>query len=293
MNKVNNHPYADLSVYFGTKHEKERAVAPILAELGIKCEVVILDTDKFGTFSGEVERVGSIRETLRKKIAAVYIANPQARLALASEGSFGPHPLIGFMQSDHEALLLTDRKLGIEIYAEEISTDTNLAEIEFSPGDELQSLLQNFLDQVRFPSHAVIVRPKGNEKWNEKIVFKGLQNFHNVNQAIIDGFRVSPVAKVILSTDMRANFNPARMLVIEMAAKKLAEKLNSFCPSCQVPGFAIAKSVPGLPCEECGAPSAVAKEVVWECVKCAHHETRPRPDGKTVVNPGECQFCNP
>ena len=255
LDRANKHLYCDLTVYFGTKHEKNRAVAPILGELGIKCEVITIDTDLFGTFSGEIERVGSVRETLRKKIEQVYIANPDARLALASEGSFGPHPFIGFIQSDHEALLFVDRALGIEIYAEEISTETNLSEIEFGPRDNLQG----FLDQVQFPSHAVIVKPMG----SEKVVFKGLQNFHIVGQAIIDGFMASPSAKVLLSTDMRACFNPSRMLVIEKAGKRLLEKLNSFCPSCRIPGFAISRGVPGLPCEGCGEPSSGFPNYSW------------------------------
>jgi ribosomal protein S27AE len=285
MNINKKHIYSGLTVHFGTKHGKDQVIRPVLASLDMRCDVVDVETDKFGTFSGEVARQGTVRETLGKKIEEVYLAKPQARLALASEGSFGPHPFIGFVQSDHEALLLVDRELGIEIYAEELSIQTNHAEIEFAPRDNLQE----FLDRVQFPSHAIIVRPKG----NEKIVFKGLRDFQSVGQAIIDGFMASSSGRVTLSTDMRACFNPSRMTVIEQAGQKLFERLNSFCPSCGLPGFAISRGIPGLPCEACSEPSSAAKEVVWECVKCPYVEMRPRPDGKKSIDASECEICNP
>jgi hypothetical protein len=45
------------NLLIATKHEKVKVIAPILEkELGVKCFVLKgLDTDKFRTFSGEVE----------------------------------------------------------------------------------------------------------------------------------------------------------------------------------------------------------------------------------------------
>lgn len=84
------------------------------------CESVEIDTDEFGTFSGETARKLSVKETLQKKVEAVCKAVPDARFVIASEGSFGPHPFIGFVQCDHEVLLFFDRKNKIEIFADEI-----------------------------------------------------------------------------------------------------------------------------------------------------------------------------
>ena len=78
-----------------TKHEKEKVIAPILEkELGVKCFLALdLDTDKLGTFSGEVERHDDPITTARKKcLLAMELTN--CDLAVASEGSFGPHPTI-------------------------------------------------------------------------------------------------------------------------------------------------------------------------------------------------------
>lgn len=283
--KVNNHKYSGENVFFATKHLKEIALKPLLAQLDLNCIPIEVDTDQFGTFSGEVERTSGVRETLRLKIQAAIKMRPEARFFLASEGSFGPHPFIGFIPSDHEALLLFDKKLNIEIYVEEVSTKTNHAEIEFGPSDDLDG----FLSQIGFPEHGIIVKPKG----NSTKVFKNLKTLHEVQQAVLNSFQESSEPKIILLTDMRAHFNPTRMDVIKKAGEKLIESLCSFCPSCHAPGFSISRSVAGLCCEECGLPTSIAKDVIWSCVKCEYTEQKKRPDGLRSVSASNCDFCNP
>lgn len=285
LDKVNDHPFFGETVYFATKHSKEKVLHPLLSEIGMNCVSLDVDTDSFGTFSGEVERSGSVMDTLRCKTDAAAKLKPEARFLLSSEGSFGAHPFIGFVASDHEALLFVDRKLQTEIYVDEISTETNLAEIEFKASDDLHA----FLKEIGFPEHGVIVKTMD----DNSIVFKNLQTFQAVEQAIKDAFLISSEPKVILSTDMRANFNPSRMKVIKKAGERLIESLKSLCPECQTPGFSIVKGIPGLPCEECGEPSRISKEVLWGCVKCDYSEQKERPDGVRTISPAECDFCNP
>lgn len=285
LGKVNKHPYDGQTVYLGTKHDKSIALAPHFEKIGMRCETVEVDTDEFGTFTGEVERKGTVKETLRKKVGAVLKLKPDARFVLASEGSFGPHPFVGFIQSDHEVLLFFDKRTGLEIFAEELSTDTNHDEIEFRPRDDLQ----NFLERVKFPSHGIIVRPKGNSSQ----VFKGLIDRRALGQAIIDSFLVSSEPKVILSTDMRASFNPSRMAVIGKAGEQLINRLTSFCPSCSVIGFGPCRAMIGLPCSHCGLATQVTKEIIYGCLSCHFEQTYPRPDGLKYADPAECDFCNP
>ena len=84
-----------------TMHGKERVIAPLVQRaLGVHLEVPNgFDTDRFGTFSREVPRKHSAIETARAKIIAALEQIPCARVGLASEGSFGPHPQVPFFRS--------------------------------------------------------------------------------------------------------------------------------------------------------------------------------------------------
>jgi hypothetical protein len=260
-------------------------VRPLFAAFGVNCSPTDIDTDEFGTFSGEVERKRSVRETLRSKINAALKVRHSERLFLASEGSFGPHPSIGFLQTDLESLLFFDRVLEIEIYAEYLDVEPNHAERAFAPSDDFRA----FLEEIGFPEHGVIVHSEG--KFVN--VFKGLHSEHAVGQAMLDCFWAQPDRKVMIATDLRANHSPTRQKAILKAGEALVEKLKSLCPGCGLPGFAISRGIPGLPCSACGEPSATAKKVLWECVKCEFREERARPDLKAHIEPGECEHCNP
>jgi hypothetical protein len=279
------HPWAGETIFFGTKHEKERVLEPLFREIGMRCEASNVDTDLFGTFSGEVERTGSVRETLRKKINEASERNPQAKIFLASEGSFGPHPVVGFIQTDLESLLLWHKDLNIEIYAEHLCQNPVHDEKALGPRDNFRE----YLLHMKFPEHGVIVHPDG----LLKPIFKGLHEEHAVAQAMIDCFQASTNQRVVIATDLRANHNPTRRQAILEAGETLIEKLHSLCPGCELPGFAISRGIPGLRCAGCGEATHVTKDVVWECVKCTHSETKPRPDGIVSIEPDQCEFCNP
>lgn len=54
---------------------------------------------------------------------------------------------------------------------------------------------------------------------------------------------------------MRAHHNPTRMQVIEELADKLAQRLMTPCPACDMPGFGIVDIERGLPCRLCHLPT--------------------------------------
>lgn len=280
--KANSHPYQEETVWFATIHRKEEVLRPLLSSIGIRCEKAPVDTDAFGTFSGEVPRQWSVRETLRRKTQAVFELLPSARLALASEGTFAPHPQIGFLSSDHEALLLSDREKNLEIYVDILDCDTNHAALQYKD----ESSLRVFLDQIGFPSHAV------NIKSNRRL-FKGLRDIELVFSSVNDCQRHDSTSAITVFTDMRADRNPTRMRVIQKAGKKLMERLTSFCIKCDTVGFGEVDRIVGLPCEWCGSLTELVKEEVWGCLVCKYAERRPRRDGAHVADPGFCQLCNP
>ena len=285
MSRPNENLFQGETVFFATKHGKEDIIAPLLATIGITCEAVKVDTDLFGTFAGGVARVGTVRETLRKKIQAAAREAPHAKLLLSSEGSFGPHPLIGLGQTDLESLLLWHRDLDVEIYAEYLCQNPVHAEKVHRPRDNFRA----FLKETQFPDHGVIVHPEG----MMSPIFKGLHTEWEAAQAMIDSFSASKNGLVVLATDLRADHNPTRRNAIREAGLKLVEKLQSLCPRCEFPGFSIEKSIPGLPCGTCGEPSRAARAVIWACVKCDFSEERPRPDLTRTIDSSECEFCNP
>ncbi len=287
IQKLNSrkHPFTGESVLFATKHGKEEILGPILSDVGMRCLKADVDTDQFGTFTGEIERTGSVRETLRKKIQAASATYKNERFILASEGSFGPHPIIGLLPTDLESLLLWDRKLNLEIYAEFLCTIPAHGEQILHPRDDFRSALK----KLNFPDHSVIVHPEN----SVFPIFKGLRGEHEVAQAMIDCFSSSVSGRVVIANDLRACHNPTRRTAIYEAGKILLEKLKSLCPLCSYPGFAITKGLPGLTCSECGEPSQIAKAVLFECVSCAFSEEKERPDGKLSIGPSECEFCNP
>ena len=62
-------PYHKTVAVLATMHGKERVIAPILEQgLGLRVALALgLDTDRFGTFSREVERTGSQLDAARAK----------------------------------------------------------------------------------------------------------------------------------------------------------------------------------------------------------------------------------
>lgn len=283
--KSNKHPFMGESVLFATKHRKEEIIAPLLLDIGMNCIRAEIDTDQFGTFSGEVERSGSVRDTLRKKIKKASSLYPEGRFILASEGSFGPHPIFGFLQTDLECLLLWDREQNLEIYSEYLDTQPVHAQETIRRREDVRSVYE----KLQFPSHHVIIHPE-----NFLVpIFKGLQTENEVFEALEFCFADEKVKGVVISNDLRACHNPRRQQAIREAGLLLLEKMKTFCPTCGYPGYAVARGVPGLPCIDCGEPSSVSKSVVFECVNCTFTEEKNRPDGKKFIDPSECEFCNP
>jgi len=277
--------YSGETVFFATKHGKEELIAPLFRKLAMSCVQVDIDTDQFGTFAGEVERKDSALETLRKKIKAAAAITPHGRLFLASEGSFGPDPFLPFFQADLESLLLWDRELKGEIYAEHLCRSPRHAEMIISADDDTEE----FLARVDLPNHAVIVRPEG----LFSPIFKGLHHRDEITRAVRACAPHSTTGKVMIATDLRANHNKTRRDAILKAADALNTQLCSQCPACTVPGFGISRGIPGLPCESCGEPSTASIAVLWECRPCNYTEERPRPDGRMTIGVEECPLCNP
>jgi len=205
-------------------------------------------------------------------------------MAIASEGSFGPHPSLYFVPADDEFLLFIDKENELEIIERELSTDTN-----FNAGEiKSEKELKGFANTALFPTHGLILRKN---KDDYSAIKKGITDWETLMNAYYHFGKVDGMAYV--ATDMRALYNPTRMKVIEKAVQKLANKINSNCPQCNTPGFGITGAKPGLPCDLCGSPTHSTLSYIYACGKCTFRKEMKYPSGKTKEDPAYCDICNP
>lgn len=280
-------PYADCCIVLTTKHQKSIALGPPFEKiLGAGILEYVVDTDRLGTFSGEIERKGTALETVRKK-CEWSIKKTKAEYAIASEGSFGPHPMIPFIPSNREILYFIDKKRKFHLYVTDLYTDTNYQMSEVSSLDELKQLAE----KAQFPSHALIVRPFPRDI--KEPVFKGIEKQEDLESAFLLAQKFSPENKVWMETDMRAHLNPMRMKMIGSLGERLAHRLTCLCPKCQTPGWGKVDIETGLPCGWCGTATEEIKAEIFGCTKCRYKESRLPANGKEKAEPGHCPYCNP
>lgn len=268
-----------------TKHGKERVIAPIVEkELGVKCFVSLdLDTDLLGTFTGEIERKDDPITSARNKcFMAMELTN--CDIAIASEGSFGPHPSLFFIPADDEILVLIDKKNGLEIIVRELNTETNFNGSDIKTEEELLAFAAN----ANFPSHGLILR-KSKDEYGD--IVKGINSVEQLSKVFIE--LMNDFGTAFVETDMRAMYNPTRMKIIESATQKLIKKINTLCPICNMPGFGITDAKEGLPCEICNFPTRSTLSYLYTCQKCNYTKEEKYPKGKKIEDPMYCDYCNP
>lgn len=268
-----------------TKHGKERVIAPIVEkELGVKCFVSLdLDTDLLGTFTGEIERKDDPISSARNKcFMAMELTN--CDIAIASEGSFGPHPSLFFIPADDEIIVLIDKKNGLEIIVRELNTETNFNGSDIKTEEELLAFAAN----ANFPSHGLILR-KSKDEYGD--IVKGINSVEQLSKVFIE--LMNDFGTAFVETDMRAMYNPTRMKIIESATQKLIKKINTLCPICNMPGFGITDAKEGLPCEICNFPTRSTLSYLYTCQKCNYTKEEKYPKGKKIEDPMYCNYCNP
>ena len=286
--------YAGRRVVLATMHSKEQAIAPAFQE-HLRVSLTVspgLDTDRLGTFTGEVQRAGTMLDAAVAKAHAgmELMASP---LALASEGSFGPHPLIPFVAGGMELMVFVDRELGIAVHETMVSRTTNFAHCVVLPdgSDTPDGAVDRFLDRVGFPAHGVIVRPNVGDI--NIAMAKGVQDPAHAHRCIALAASASTDGRARIETDMRAHMNPTRLAELGPLAERLARRLATICPSCSAPGWGGVDVITGLPCEECGTFTDLVAAEVHGCAACDHRAEVGRHDGLRHATAAQCPECNP
>ncbi|MFK2905951.1 hypothetical protein ISP17_18470 [Dyella ginsengisoli] len=271
-----------------TMHGKERAIATLLERfLGVRVVVPDdFDTDRFGTFSRDVARVGTALDTARAKIHAGFERVPEARLGLASEGSFGPHPVVPFLAWGSEQVVLIDRASGLELVGRHAAPASHFVHAQVADVDAALA----FAARVGFPRQGVIVMGVEHGQPSPAVALaKNASDRDTLIAAVRRALDACGAAS--LETDMRAHRNPRRMRCIRRATVDLLRAWRSRCPACARPGFVITARLPGRPCGWCSAPTRQMLADERRCAGCGHLERRPRDDGP--AEPAHCDACNP
>lgn len=282
--------YDGATIAIGTMHGKERAfAAPFARRLGARLvRPDAIDTDAFGTFTGEVARAGTMLEAARAKgRRAMELTG--LTMAVASEGAYGPHPHAPLIPGGIELALFLDDGRGVEVKESIVVSRTNYDSRFWKPGEPLDAALRG----MRFPDHAMTARPESPAAGAAPLVFKGLLSEAALAEAARACAAASETGRALLTPDMRAHLNPTRMLAIRQAATKLARRIAAGCPACAAPGFGFTDIVRGLRCAECGAPTRSPVAEIHRCAACGHEERVALVAEHARADAGLCDLCNP
>ena len=281
--------YNNRVAILATMHNKEKVIFPLLKEhLGINLIVPQgLNTDVFGTFTREIKRPDTQIITARlkaKKALEMY----DEEIAIASEGSFAPHPLIPYIYANREIIIFLDQENDLEIIGEVFSMETNFNHQTISSLEEAEE----FGKKVGFPEHGLVIS-FDNISTGKTQFIKGITSKENLINSVEIAIKNTSDNKFNIETDMRAMYNPTRMKNIALATQDLINKINSLCPQCHTPGFMINQKIPGLPCELCHQPTSLIKAVIFQCQKCNFTQQQLFPNNQEFADPSLCEYCNP
>lgn len=263
-----------------TRHGKGPAIARTLQPLGIAVVVLdSVDTDAFGTFAGEKPRAGSALDAARAKARAARGSGPWG-WALASEGTYGPHPAAPFLIWGEELVLAVDLRSGLEVVGRQRGP---------APW-AWQARLRNRIEAEAFVPPTVVPfvvtscvegRARPDLGLRKAVRLKALGS---IWEAVDRG------EGVWLQAELRAHLNPERMAGVAAAAEDLARRLAARCPACGAPGFGEIPPIPGRPCRDCGSPTELPFALRSGCPACGHTQVRPL---VLKADPRDCAGCNP
>jgi hypothetical protein len=279
---MSTHPYAGAKIAFATMHGKQQlARQPFLDILG--AEVVApagLDTDQFGTFSGEIARTLGPRATAQVK-ARLGMQLAGTPYGLASEGSFNSG--LGFLVEHHEILIFIDEICGLELVEGTIATSP------LPPGKAITTVdaALTYATAIGHPEQGLLLRGGA----AGELVRKDLDTGEAISDTMVQMLRHTPDRPVVISPDFRAHRCPSRAQVITTLAHNMAGRLSTPCPLCHTPGFGQVDIERGLCCSDCGEPTRMIAADILGCGRCPHTVRTSRTN--RIAAPQWCDYCNP
>ncbi|TVS89494.1 DUF6671 family protein [Mycobacterium helveticum] len=276
--------YAGAVIAMGTMHGKERQVAPPFADV-LGARVVAppgIDTDQFGTFTGEVARTSEppAAATAKARLAMRALGVPYG---LASEASYDAW--LGVLAVHEEILVFVDDVRGIRV-VEGLRTPG-------APGPpRLVHGADDAVDAARgfgFPRQGAAVKAAVEDR--VRVFGKGITDPATLVEVVGAALAVADGNRAWVEPDLRAHHNPSRRDVLAALAGRLARRLATPCPGCKSPGYGKVAVREGLPCRACGCPTTLAAADVHGCPTCMHRSAVAR--SGAGAEPRFCPACNP
>lgn len=272
------------TIAVATKHGKLAQIQPafdLLPEWELK--LAEIDTDQFGTFSGEVARALSPKETAIQK-AKAGARSLGLDYGLASEGTIGSHPQIPFITADTEILALVCLSKDFAVVETIVSTEIFAKSLTVTPDSDLVAIAL----EMDIPNHAVNVY-LGKSK--TKLLHKGITNSEEFITLVSQSLGELG-EDLLVESDFRAMNSPSRQLNIAACAEKLVKRIQSRCPECQEIGWGKVGYEYGLPCIQCDEVSqSAANSEVYGCVTCSYKDLVSL--SVESIDPSRCDSCNP
>lgn len=269
----------------GTLHGKAALIAPALARVGVDVVVEPIDTNEFGTFTGDIARPGPPDQVVVSKATAAARSAGIA-LGVASEGSFFTHPDHPYLTTNLELVALVDRRNGLVVIGRSQQLAPWAQSMVLGRGE-----LERAVTSFGLPAQAVVLRAVldvGTEPGGSEVV----ADLRTSEQLVAAFHRtvVAPDGLARVEPDLRADRCPPRHPGIVAAAEDLANRLMRVCDACGSPGVGLDRVERGRPCAWCGGPTLEVSRRVEVCPGCTCESV------STVggaADPGSCPVCNP
>ncbi len=216
-----------------TRHGKEHVIARELAAAEITVEAAHIDTDRFGTFAGDIPRTLAPRDAAIAKARAALAADPSAHLGLGSEGTFGA--------VDLELVALVHRSAPLVLVGSATGAIVR-------HGEHVTSLIEaeDAAERLGFPSAGVLVMTPGRQ-----LVLRDVEDCGDLRDAVES--TLASHGGAWIEPDRRAHRDPARREVIAEAARDVVAQLRerAFTGQCWACGDRARWPASLAECERC------------------------------------------
>jgi hypothetical protein len=280
------HPYRHRTAAVATKHDKTHVLARALGGYGgLVLQAATVDTDAFGTFTGDVARTaGPVATSIAKARAGIEASGHP--LGLASEGSFGPHRVVGLVTVQQEVVTLVDAATGLVVTGHGEAPAPWAVTRHLAPDEPVPP-------DLRETRQVLVARPHDPLPGHSRQgISKGITTAAALSRAVRRAAAWSATGTAVVETDLRAHVCHRRRRVLAAAAADLAGRLARRCEACGSPGSGHVETVLGAPCAWCRRPTDAPLATVTGCPACGHRVRTDVP-GAEPADPGRCQGCNP